>query len=162
MRTNELYRLYEIQLVWKPLVRHSQRPVIHSSVDVIKILLDYVEIETLGLYERVIGIFLSNTNKLLGLRTFHLGANAMAIVDPNLICKYALKGNARGLILCHNHPSGNANPSGGDVQTTNKIKDALGLIDVKLMDHIIFTDEANNFFSFCDEGFLPETNKSNL
>jgi DNA repair protein RadC len=71
-----------------------------------------------------------------------------------MISQYALKGNASGIIIAHNHPSGNSNPSESDQKITNKIKEAGNLLDIQLLDHIIVTPERDVYRSFADEGHL--------
>ena len=66
--------------------------------------------------------------------------------------------NAQWLIICHNHPSGNIQPSESDKQITQKIKEAAGLLDVQLMDHLIIASN-DDYFSFADIGLLKIYNK---
>ena len=70
-----------------------------------------------------------------------------------LIFQYALKTNAQGLIICHNHPSGNNQPSDSDKKITQKIREAAELLDMHLMDHIIITPH-DGYYSFADDGLL--------
>jgi DNA repair protein RadC len=74
------------------------------------------------------------------------------IADVRLILSVALKTLASGLILAHNHPSGNLKPSEADVSLTNKIKEAAKLMDIQVLDHIILSD--CGYFSFADEKIL--------
>ncbi len=74
------------------------------------------------------------------------------IADVRLILSVALKSLATGLILAHNHPSGNLKPSEADKQITSKIRQAAKLLDIELMDHIIISNEG--YYSFMDEGVL--------
>lgn len=73
-------------------------------------------------------------------------------VDIKIICKYAIDSFATSVILAHNHPSGTLIASDADRQITKKVKEALKLFEVNLLDHLIIT--ANDYFSFGDEGFL--------
>ena len=79
------------------------------------------------------------------------GVNA-TVVDPRVIFKLALEVLASSLILVHNHPSGNTNPSDMDISITNKIKNGALLMDMSLLDHIIFA--GSEYFSFADEGMI--------
>ena len=72
------------------------------------------------------------------------------IVDVRLILKRALELNSVTLVLCHNHPSGTLHPSRADVDITNKVKNAAQHMDIKVLDHIIITDQS--YFSFADKG----------
>jgi DNA repair protein RadC len=69
-----------------------------------------------------------------------------------LIFKLALENGATGLILCHNHPSGELKPSNADKQITKKIKTGGEILDVKVLDHIIITE--TKYYSFVDEGIF--------
>lgn len=80
------------------------------------------------------------------------GGIAGTVVDPKLIFKAALDHNACGIILSHNHPSGNPKPSPEDLKLTKKIKDAGILMEISVLDHIIVAGEG--YFSFADEGLL--------
>jgi DNA repair protein RadC len=74
------------------------------------------------------------------------------IADPRVIFVAALKANCCAIIISHNHPSGNLKPSRQDEELTQKIKQAGQLLDIKLLDHVIITNEA--YFSFADEGLF--------
>ncbi len=80
------------------------------------------------------------------------GGSAGTVVDPRLIIKKALAEDACSMIICHNHPSGNLNPSKADEELTAKIRLAAAYFDIKLLDHIIVSEEGH--FSFADEGML--------
>ena len=97
-------------------------------------------------------LFLNNANKLIYKMQLSKGGMVGTVVDIRLILKKALAYNAVGLVLVHNHPSGNVNPSQEDKGITAKINTAAKLLDLKVLDHLIVT--ANNYFSFADEGLL--------
>jgi DNA repair protein RadC len=67
--------------------------------------------------------------------------------------RYAIKANASGIIICHNHPSGNVQPSESDIAITRKIKESGNVMDVQLLDHLIIIPEGRNH-SMGDEGIL--------
>ncbi|MEO6914351.1 MAG: JAB domain-containing protein, partial [Chitinophagaceae bacterium] len=69
-----------------------------------------------------------------------------------IILKKALEENAVSLILCHNHPSGNLRPSKADEELTFKIKEAARFLDIRVIDHLIVSEEG--YFSFADEGLI--------
>ena len=75
-----------------------------------------------------------------------------AVIFPREIVKFALLKNAAAIICGHNHPSGEVNPSGDDQAITRKIKQACGLVDIQLLDHLIIA--GGEFFSFADEGLI--------
>jgi len=70
-----------------------------------------------------------------------------------LFCSMQLKANASGIIICHNHPSGNVQPSESDLSLTKKIKEAASLMDVQLLDHLIIIPEGG-YYSVADEGII--------
>ncbi len=80
------------------------------------------------------------------------GGVAGTVVDIKIIFKHVVENLASGIVLSHNHPSGNLNPSKQDEVLTMKIKQSADIMDIILMDHVIFTD--NGFFSFQEEGLL--------
>ncbi len=97
-------------------------------------------------------LFLNNANKLTNKMQLSKGGMLGTVVDIRLILKKALAYNAVGLILVHNHPSGNTKPSEEDKNITAKVNKAAELLDLKVLDHLIVT--GNNYFSFADEGLL--------
>lgn len=97
-------------------------------------------------------IMLTRNNKVLHKRCVSQGGFSGTIADPKVIFKRALEDIANGIILVHNHPSGNKKPSSADLRLTKKIVDAGRLLEIPVLDHIIFTDEG--YYSFSDEGAL--------
>ncbi|WP_073486900.1 MULTISPECIES: DNA repair protein RadC [unclassified Flavobacterium] len=97
-------------------------------------------------------LFLNNSNKVISKSQLSKGGITGTIVDIRLVFKLALENGATGLILCHNHPSGNLNPSDADKQITKKIKTAGEILDVKILDHLIITE--TKYYSFVDEGIF--------
>ena len=75
-------------------------------------------------------------------------------VDVRVIIRQALGYNATGIILAHNHPSGNTKPSDNDVKLTEKITKAADFFDIRVVDHVILSSDPRNFFSFVDKGLL--------
>jgi DNA repair protein RadC len=80
------------------------------------------------------------------------GGTTGTIMDVKLIMKNAINKLAQGIIIVHNHPSGNKNPSQADIVITTKIKEAAKLFDINLLDHIIIAD--NEYYSFADSGIM--------
>jgi DNA repair protein RadC len=97
-------------------------------------------------------VFLNRNNTIIQLEIVSEGGLTGTVADPRVILKKALEHNATGIILCHNHPSGNRRPSKADEAITQKIKQAASLLDILVMDHIIVSNEG--YFSFADEGML--------
>jgi DNA repair protein RadC len=103
-------------------------------------------------HELFIAIYLNNAQKILHHEIISEGGLTGTVADPRTIIKKALTYNAVSIILCHNHPSGGLKPSRADESITKKIKEAALLFDIKVLDHIIVSNEG--YFSFADEGLL--------
>ena len=89
---------------------------------------------------------------LLGVSKISIGSVSGTVADPKKIFQTALKANASGVILAHNHPSGQRQPSQGDKKITEKCVEAGKFLDMPVMDHIIVT--RYGYFSFADDGLL--------
>jgi DNA repair protein RadC len=97
-------------------------------------------------------IFLNRANKIKHFELVSEGGISGTVADPRIILKKALDEDAVSLILCHNHPSGSLKPSRADKELTEKIKKASAYFDIKVMDHIIVSE--NGYYSFADEGLI--------
>ena len=101
-------------------------------------------------YEEFWVVYLNNSNRVLSKEMCSKGGITSTIVDVRLLYKRALELSAVGLIVCHNHPSGNVKPSISDKELTKKIKEAGESLDIRLLDHLIITEKS--YFSFADHG----------
>ncbi len=97
-------------------------------------------------------IYLSSSNRLIGEETLFRGTIDRSVVYPRLVVERALKYPTKGIIFAHNHPSGDLKPSRKDIELTHELKDLLEILDIKLLDHIIISDE--DYFSFYDNGLI--------
>ena len=97
-------------------------------------------------------LYLNNSNKILEKFQISKGGITGTLVDIRITLHKALELKAVSLILAHNHPSGNLNPSEADKQLTKKLKAAAESLDIKVLDHLIVTEKS--YFSFADEGLL--------
>ncbi|TKB98785.1 RadC family protein [Pedobacter cryophilus] len=103
-------------------------------------------------YEEFWIILLNRANKIINKVLISKGGQAGTIADPKIIFKVALENNAANIVLAHNHPSGNLKPSHADTELTKKLRSAGLLLDISVIDHLIFSERA--YFSFADEGML--------
>ena len=142
----------EIELVYKTKVKASERPRIRETRDAAKLLMSLWNDGKIDFVEQFKILLLNRANRVLGVVDISTGGVTGTIADPKLIFSAALKANACGIILSHNHPSGNIDPSQGDKQLTSKIREAGKYLDIKVLDHIIVTSE--DFYSFAEEGLL--------
>ena len=104
------------------------------------------------LHEEFWVIYLNRANAIIGKRQISMGGMSGTVADPRMIFKSALDEKAVSIILCHNHPSGNNQPSASDVQLTKNIAEAGKVLEITVLDHIIVTQ--HGFFSFADEGMM--------
>lgn len=102
------------------------------------------------MYEEFWILLLNRANNVISKFQVSKGGVTGTIVDPKLIFKKAIECTASGIILCHNHPSGNRQPSDADISLTKKISEAGRLFDIHVLDHIIIAGET--YYSFADEG----------
>ncbi|OGX87927.1 hypothetical protein BEN47_10065 [Hymenobacter lapidarius] len=97
-------------------------------------------------------ILLNRANVVMRKTAISRGGVAGTVADPKMIFKEALEQLASSIILVHNHPSGNRNPSAADIQLTKKLKEAGNFLDLPILDHLIYSDQG--YYSFADEGML--------
>ena len=100
--------------------------------------------------EEMYVLFLNRNNKILGYHILSMGGITGTVADVRLLYAVALKSLATNIILAHNHPSGNLQPSQSDKVLTQKVKEAGQLMDITLLDHLIISNEG--YYSFSDEG----------
>ena len=142
----------EVQLIYKSKVKPSERPQIRSSKDCYEILKQTWDEDKIEFVEQFKVVLLNKAQRVLGIYEMSTGGVAGTIADTRLVFIAVLKANACGIIISHNHPSGNLIPSRADEELTRKMKQAGLLIEIPVLDHIIMTSES--YFSFADQGLL--------
>ena len=105
-------------------------------------------------YEEFWVLFLNRANKIIHKQKISQGGVSGTVIDIRLVLKLAIEKLASGIILCHNHPSGNIQPSKSDIDITKKLKEAAKFMDINVLDHIIVTD--SEYFSFADGGLMTQ------
>lgn len=125
----------------KPVVRDS-----HQVANYLRVMLQDHNREIFAV------LFLNQANRVNHFEVVSQGGITGTVADPRIILKKALETNAVNVILCHNHPSGNLNPSRADEELTFKIREAAKYFDIKVIDHIIVSDDG--YFSFADSGMM--------
>ena len=136
-------------------VRHgdvSSQPVLTNSVLSADLIRSLYPADTLEMQEHFICVYMNQENRLIGWHHLSTGGVTGTVADPRLIFSVGVQCGATGVILSHNHPSGNIKPSQADKLITQKIKNAGEMIDIKVLDHIIIT--ATDHYSFADEGLI--------
>lgn len=142
----------EIEVSYKPTI--SNNPVVIRSEDAYIELRDFFPDELIQLQEQFAVIYLNRANRIIGIYRLSTGGITGTVADPRLILGTALKVAATAIIIAHNHPSGNLNPSRADEELTRKIKEACKCMDINLSDHIILSAVDSKYYSFADEGLL--------
>ena len=125
------------------------------KVDTSKLAANYARQFYLGdidVYESMFIILLNRANNTTSFAKISQGGVIGTFADIKIIAKYAVEGLACSVILIHNHPSGNVQPSESDKVLTKKVREALKLLDIDLLDHVIISKD--NHFSFADNGIL--------
>lgn len=97
-------------------------------------------------------IYMKRNNEVISREMLSRGGVSGTVVDAKIIFKRAIEETASGIILAHNHPSGNLKPSQEDISLTKRLKEAGHTLDIKLLDHLIFTD--SGYYSFSDEAII--------
>jgi DNA repair protein RadC len=103
-------------------------------------------------YEVFAVVFLNMASKVKHFEIMTKGGISHTIVDPRMVFAKALEVQATSMVLCHNHPSGSLRPSRADEELTAKLKSAGKLLDIKVVDHLIVSEEG--YYSFADEGLM--------
>ncbi|WP_299216999.1 JAB domain-containing protein [uncultured Dokdonia sp.] len=137
---------------------HYKRPVydvakkISTSQSAEIIFRDFADTDRLDYKEFFFVMLLTNANQVIAISEISIGCTNGTLVNTKEVIQLALLTNTSGVIIAHNHPSGELKKSASDDTITQRIKGALGLLDMTLLDHIILTTES--YVSFADEGWL--------
>jgi DNA repair protein RadC len=147
---NRIFQVSEITLAYHPLVKNSERPQIHSSKTAYDLIIKNWDHNIIDFQEQFKVMLLNRSNRVLGISTISTGGITGTVADSRIIFSIALKAGACGIILAHNHPSGQLSPSEQDKTLTRKIVDAGKMLDIQVLDHVIITSEG--YYSFADDG----------
>lgn len=146
---NIIAQICEVKAVYSTKVKSKYRQKITKSEASVEILRPFY-LETIEQREILSALLLDRSNKVLGWIKISEGSAVGTVADIQYLCRCAILTNAQAVILCHNHPSGQPNPSDADNQCTQKTKLALKLLDITLLDHVIITEDS--YYSFADCG----------
>lgn len=149
----EMYKVCEVKLTYRTKVKSSERAVIKSSNDAYSLLSGSVyDSDTIQYREYLKLVLLNKANKVLGVVHLSEGGTSETSADLKIIMQAAILANASGMILSHNHPSGNLQPSKQDDVLTENLSKAAKLFNIHLLDHLIVSD--CGYYSYSDEGRL--------
>jgi len=144
MIETDLNNISEVQLVYRTKIKPTDRPKIANTDDAVAIFRRYWDRDRIEHIDEVKILLLNRNNKVLGIATVSMGGVSGTVMDERVILQYAIKANASAISLAHNHPSGNLEPSDADMNITRKIKKALDLMGITLLDHIVITADSQN------------------
>jgi len=133
----------------RKLSESASRLKIASSGDVYEVLCQHLADLS---HEEFWILLLNRSNKIIEKRKISQGGISGTVTDIRMILKFAIEALASSIILCHNHPSGNLQPSEADIQITRKLKESSALMDINLLDHVIIAGK--QYFSFSDENLM--------
>lgn len=149
---NELNKVCEVEVSYRPKFKAQDRPKINTSNDVYRIFIEVWNKDKIQLQEEFKVMLLNRNNRVLGIADISKGGVSGTFVDPKIVFAIALKGNACSIVLAHNHPSGNLRMSDADIRLTNQLKQAGVILDLPVHDHLIITEDG--YYSFADEGMM--------
>lgn len=152
MHISELYQLSEIEITYKTNRPYNERHKVSSAKDAFELFLDNWNENKIELLEQSKILLLNRANQVLGISHLSTGGTSGTVVDTKQVFAVALKANASGIILAHNHPSGSLYPSDADDKITQKLYKAGKILDIEVLDHLIITKE--NYYSFAETGRL--------
>lgn len=147
-----MFKVAEIELIYRSKVKAKERVEVSSSSAAYQIFNLYWDYNKIEFQEEFKILLLNRRNQALGIYDISKGGVSGTIVDVKMIFSAALKAHASHIIMCHNHPSGNLNPSQQDINLTKKVYKAGQLMDIGLLDHLIITNEG--YTSFADGGYI--------
>jgi DNA repair protein RadC len=151
--TMDLYSINEVELIYRSKTRAVDRPQITKSKDAYSLLLQSWDMNKIDLLEEFKIILLDRKSSCIGVSNIATGGITGCVVDPKIIFATALKARATGIVLAHNHPSGNLKPSEEDLKMTKKLQSGGKILDISILDHLIVTSES--YSSLADEGLIP-------
>jgi len=148
----EQFKVAEVRVSYKPDYNINERPRISSSNQTFQLLKSQWDLGKINFLEEFKVVLLNRSNRVLGVVDISMGGVSGTFVDPKVVFAVALKGNASGIILTHNHPSGSVRPSEADIKLTKRMVECGKLLDINVWDHIILSEES--YYSFADDGLM--------
>lgn len=145
---SNIYKVSEVKITYHPKVKASERVRIYNSEDVYKLLIDnFYDKDTIEHKESFKVVLLNQANKVLGVTSISEGGISETIAYMKIILQAAILSNASGIILSHNHLSGNLTPSKEDNSLIQRAKESIQIMRISLLDHIIVSKEIYYIFA---------------
>lgn len=148
----EWTKVAEVELLYKNTVKAAERPSIKTASDCYQLLINTWDLNGIEVYEEFKVLLLNRANRVTGLYQLSKGGICGTVADPRLVLAVALKSLSVGLVLAHNHPSGNLTPSIADRELTTKMKVAASYHDITILDHLVISNDS--YYSFAENGLL--------
>jgi DNA repair protein RadC len=139
---SDLSHVCDVEAKYSTKVKSKDRPKLSSQEDTYNLMNKWYE--DTGMYEQreiFSVVLMTRYNQVLGIVKCGEATSSSCIVDKQYIARLAILANAQAVILCHNHPSGNVNPSDADIALTKQLKEAFKLLDIAVLDHVILTQD---------------------
>lgn len=149
---NTLFKVAEVSISYTPNYKASERPQISTSQEAYEVLISHWSPSKIEFVEEFKIILLNRRNRVLGVAKISTGGVSATLADPKVIFAIALKSVASGVILCHNHPSGELKPGKADIDLTKRLTQCGNFLEIEILDHLILSKEG--FYSFADEGLI--------
>jgi DNA repair protein RadC len=144
--------LCEMKVEYYPTVKPKERQALHRSSEVYQYIKKIFQPGQINYRETFFVLNLDNRNRVISHMRVSEGGTTGTVVDKKIVFQCALLANAHSIILTHNHPSGTTTPSEADKLITRQIIDAGKFLDIKVLDHLIVTEDS--YLSFADDGIL--------
>lgn len=148
-----LFAVNEVEISYRNKIPYAERIQVTRSSTAYDILLNAWDENKLELVEQFKILLLDQQNHCLAISSISSGSMNACLADPKLIFATALKARATAIILAHNHPSSNLQPSPADISMTRKLVEGGKLLDIAVLDHLIITPR--HFYSLKDAGLMP-------
>ena len=142
----------EITLVYKTKVKAKDRPQLQSSRDAYWVLESHWS-DQMDLLEEFNMLLIDQSSRVMGFINLSKGGIAGTVVDLKIAFAAALKARASGILLAHNHPSGNLQPSEADIKLTNQFRKAADILNLRVLDHLILSPD-DTYYSFADNSLM--------
>ncbi|MGY0039663.1 JAB domain-containing protein [Pedobacter sp. NJ-S-72] len=149
---SKLFKVAEVQISYNLKFKVSERPQIRGCEDAYGVLIQQLSKDRIEYLEEFKIILVNRRNRVLGLVDISQGGIHGTLADPKVVFAVALKAGASGIILAHNHPSGELEPGVEDIEVTNKLKEGAKILDMEILDHLIISK--NGYYSFQENGIL--------
>lgn len=142
------FKATEVELIYRDKRNLEDRQRIKDAECAYRILLESWDMNKIELVEQFQILLMDRAHTCLGISNIATGGISSCIVDPKIVFATALKAHASSIILAHNHPSGNLNPSAADISLTNQLVAGGKLLDISVPDHLIITPK--NYYSMAE------------